>query len=264
MKASALGIYANKYSKHGISASGAQKEFCELPNAWRQLASPIPFPDRCSQTATAADAMIRHRRRRAPHQHLQGRTAAGALPGRRRRVGHGAVVFAVGLPDNRAATKAKIRPRWIADRPSADARGKCENFLGGGQAGVGEGGRRGARHDGLFRRRRDGGVVAGHDDRRLRPGAAIRPGGSLLDLIDRHHLRQQEVDQDSDSARDAAGAIAPSPDAPRADFEQLPGAALCDAERVECRAESGCGHWQVVGHNDVAADLPVSGRMTRS
>ena len=45
-----------------------------------------------------------------------------------------------------------------------------------------------------------------------------------------------------DAAGDAAIAVLPAPDAPRADAEQLGDAVLCDAERAECRAEFGRGH----------------------
>ena len=52
--------------------------------------------------------------------------AAGAMPAasQRRRVGHGAVVFAVGPPGNRTAAEAKIRVPRIAARPAADPWGE--------------------------------------------------------------------------------------------------------------------------------------------
>ena len=87
---------------------------------------------------------------------------AGALPAasRRRRVGQGVVMFAVGPPGNRTAAEVKIRAPRIAVRPAAVLRGERDDLFGGGQAWVGEGGCLGGRRGGLLRRRRDGGERA--------------------------------------------------------------------------------------------------------
>ena len=183
-----------------------------------------------------------------------------ALPGRRHRIGHGVVWLAVWRrADNRVAAKMEIRTCGISVGPSACIRGQCANLLGGGHTWAGGDDHRGARHGGLFRRRRDGAVGACHDDRRLGSGAAIRPGGSPLDLIDRHRPRSHEAQQNVDAAGNGATAILPAPDAPRADTEHLGDAVL--SERAKGRTEFGRGHWRVAGHNDVAADLPASGAM---
>ena len=103
---------------------------------------------------------------------------AGALPAasQRRRVGHGAVVFAVGPPGSRTAAEAKIRVPRIAVRPAAGPWGERDDFFGGGQAWVGEGGCLGGRRGRLFRRRRDE-----EGSGRLRFGAAVCPGGGSDD-----------------------------------------------------------------------------------
>ena len=161
---------------------------------------------------------------------------AGAMPAasQRRHVGHGAVMFAVGPLGNRTAAEVKIRVPRIAARPAADLWGERADLFGGGQAWVGEGGCLGARHGGLFRRRRDE-----EGSGRPRFGAAVCPGGDsdggLLDLVNRHRARSQEAEHNVDAAGDAAIAVLPAPDAPRADAEQLGDAVLCDAERAECR-----------------------------
>ena len=96
--------------------------------------------------------------------------AAGAMPAasQRRRVGHGAVVFAVGPPGNRIAAEAKIRARRIAARPAAGPRGECHDLLDSGEIWVGEGGCLGGRRGRLFRRRRDE-----EGSGRLKFGAAV-------------------------------------------------------------------------------------------
>ena len=185
--------------------------------------------------------------------------AAGAMPAasQRRRVGHGAVVFAVGPPGNRTAAEVKIRARRIAARPAAVPRSERDDLFGGGETWVGEGGCLGGRRGGLFRRRRDE-----EGSGRPRFGAAVYPGGDsdggLLDLGNRHRPRSQKAEHNVDAAGDAAIAVLPAPDGPRADAEQLGGAVLCDAERVEGRAEFGRGHWRVACH-DAACRSAVSG-----
>ena len=157
----------------------------------------------------------------------------------RRRVGHGAVLFAVGLPGNRAAAETKIRVPRIAVRPAAVTRSEPDDFFRCGQTWIGEGGCRGGRRGRLFRRWRGG-------EGRPRFGAAVCPDGDrdggLLDLGNRHRPRGQEAEHNADAAGDAAIAVLPAPDAPRADAEQLGDAVLCDAERAKCRAEFGRGH----------------------
>jgi hypothetical protein len=160
---------------------------------------------------------------------------AGAMPAAspRRHVGHRAVVFAVRPPGNRTAAEAKTWETRIAARPAAGLWGERADLCGGGQAWVGEGGCLGARRRGL---NEEGGGRPGL-------GVAVCPGGDrdggLLDLGNRHRLRGQEAKHNGDSAWDAAIAVLPAPDAPRADAEQLGDAVLCDAERAECRAEFG-------------------------
>ena len=187
----------------------------------------------------------------------------------RRHVGHGAVVFAVGPPGNRTAAEVKIRVPRIAARPAADLGGERADLFGGGQAWVGEGGCLGGAAQGrtVPAPARRGGEraaqvwrcrLSGRGQRR-RPARPGQPSPS----------RSQEAEHNADAAGDAAIAVLPAPDAPRADAEQLGDAVLCDAERAECRAEFGRGHCQVAcfrvnGHNDVAADLPASGLMMRS
>jgi len=168
--------------------------------------------------------------------------AAGAMPAasQRRRVGHGAVVFAVGPPGNRIAAEAKIRARRIAARPAAGPRGECHDLLDSGEIWVGEGGCLGGRRGRLFRRRRDE-----EGSGRLKFGAAVCPGGDRddgLDLVNRHRAASQEADHKADAAGDAAIAVLPASDAPRADAEQPGNALLCDAERSDRRAEFGLGH----------------------
>jgi hypothetical protein len=201
------------------------------------------LPESCATLERGARAAIRRRAR------LQ-----------RRHVRHGAVMFAVGPLGNRTAAEVKIGVTRIAAWPATGLWGECANLFGGGQAWAGEGGCFDARRGGLFRCRLDeeGGG-------RPRLGAAVCPGGDrdggLLDLGNRHRPRGQEAEHNADPAWDAAVAVLPTSDAPRADAEQLGDALLCDAERAEGRAEFGCGHWRVTclrvnGHNArVAADL---------
>jgi hypothetical protein len=76
---------------------------------------------------------------------------------------------------------------------------------------------------------------------RLQLGAAVcRDGdrdGGLLDLGNRHRPRSQEAKYNADSAWDAAIAVLPTSDAPRAEAEQLGDAVLCDTDRAEHLAE---------------------------
>jgi hypothetical protein len=155
---------------------------------------------------------------------------------RQRYVGHGAVMFAIGPPGRRTAAEVKIGVIRIAARPAAGPQGERDDLFGSGETWVGEGGCLGARQGGLFRRRRDE-----EGSGRLGFGAAVCPGGDrdggLLDLGNRHRSRGQKTKHDDDAAGDAAIAVLPASDAPRADAEQLGDAVRCDAERAECRAE---------------------------
>ena len=159
---------------------------------------------------------------------------------RRRHVGHGAVMFAVGPLGNRTAAEVKIRVPRIAARPAANLWGERADLFGGGQAWVGESDCLGGRRGRLFRRRRDE-----EGSGRLKFGAAVCPGGDRddgLDLVNRHRAASQEADHKADAAGDAAIAVLPASDAPRADAEQPGNALLCDAERSDRRAEFGLGH----------------------
>jgi hypothetical protein len=170
--------------------------------------------------------------------------------------------FAIWSPGNRTAAKTKIGAPRIAIWPAAslwaerdDLFGRSLAWVGRGgvgeggvgegevdeggvdEGGISEGGRLDVCHDGRLRHRFD-------EERsgRLRRSAAICPGGdsdggSLLDLVNRHCSRSQEAEHNTDSTWDAAIAVLPAPDAPRADAEQPGNAVLCDAERVECFAE---------------------------
>ena len=145
--------------------------------------------------------------------------------------------FTIGPPGNRTAAEAKINR--IAARPAAGLWGERADLFGGAQARAGEGGSRGARQ-GVFRRRRDG-----EGSRRPGFGAAVCPDGDrdggLLDFGNRHRSCGQEAEHNADATGNAATAVLPAPDAPRADVEQLSDVALCDAECAEGRAEFGCG-----------------------
>jgi hypothetical protein len=133
-------------------------------------------------------------------------------------VGHGAVMFAVGPLGNRTAAEVKIRTPRIAARPAANLWGERADLFGGSQAWVREGGCLGARQGGLFRRR-----LAEEGSGRPRFGAAVGPGGDsdggLLDLGNRHRPRGEEAQHNADAAWDAAIAVLPTSDAPRADAE---------------------------------------------
>jgi hypothetical protein len=158
----------------------------------------------------------------------EGRT--GGEPGsasRPRYIGHGAVLFAVGSPGDRIAAEVKIGVTRIAARPPAGVWDERADFFGDGGAWVGAGGCRRWLDE-------EGGGRPG-------PAATVCPGGDggLLDLRNRHHARGEEAKHDADPIRNAAVAVLPTSDAPRADAEQLSGAVRCDAERAERRAEFG-------------------------
>jgi hypothetical protein len=159
---------------------------------------------------------------------------AGVLPAtsQRRHVGHGAVMRAVGPPGDRTAAKMKLRARRISARPAANVRGQRVDLFGSGQTWAGEGGCLGGRHDGLRRRRAWQWSAFG----------AACPGGGPRDLVNRHRPRSEEAEHDADAQGDAAFAILPAPDVPRADIEQLGDAALCNVERADRLAEFGATH----------------------
>jgi len=165
---------------------------------------------------------------------------ADAMPAAspRRQVRRGAVTSAVRRLSRRIAAEAKIRVLKIAERPAASFRGERADLFGNGnRAWVGEGGCRGARRGGLLRRRLDE-----KGNRRFRRGAAVCPSGDRggsFDLLDRHHPHGQEVAHNDDGGGPPAGAGFPPPNVPRADGKELRDAALCDAKRVEHRAEFG-------------------------
>jgi hypothetical protein len=190
--------------------------------------------------------------------------AAGAMPAasQRRRVGHGAVMFAIGPPGHRTSAEVKIRVPRIAARPAANLWGERADLFGGSQAWVGEGGCLGVRQGGLFRRR-----LAEEGSGRSRFGAAVCADGdrdgSLLDLGNRHRPRGQKAEHNVDSSGDAAIAVLPTSDASRADAEQLGDAVLRDAERAERCAEFGPGRRQVACFR-VSGHRPASGLMMRS
>jgi hypothetical protein len=150
----------------------------------------------------------------------------------------------------------KIRVPRIAARPAANLWGERADLFGGGQAWVGEGGCLGARQGGLFRHR-----LAEEGSGRPRFGAAVCPDGDrdggLLDLGNRHRPRGQEAEHNADAAGDAAIAVLPASDVPRADAEQLGGAALCNAEGAKRRAEFSRFR---VNHDDVALSPWLSSR----
>ena len=139
---------------------------------------------------------------------------AGAMPAasQRRRVGHGAVVFAVGPLGNRTAAEVKIRAPRIAARPAAVTRSERDDFFGGGETWVGEGGCLGGRRGRLFRRRRDE-----EGSGRPRFGAAVGSGGNSAGDRSTWPIVTQPASQEAehkvDAAGDAAIAVSPAPDA---------------------------------------------------
>jgi hypothetical protein len=138
------------------------------------------------------------------------------------------MLFAIRPLANWTAAEAKRGVTGIAAWPTAGHWIERVDFLGGGQARAGEGGR--CRLD---------------QERGGRPG--LGADGGLLDLGNRHRLRGQEAGQDDDSVWDAAIAIAPASDASWADAEQPSNA--CDPECAECCAEFSRG--RVNDHDDV-------------
>jgi hypothetical protein len=155
-------------------------------------------------------------------------------------IGLGVVPRAVGALTCRAATKMKIRMPGIAIRPAAGLCVKRVDLFG-------EGSCLDARRGGLLWRRRDGA-------RRPRVAAAVHPNGGDgdgFDLFNRHRPPGQETKQNGDAAWNVAIAVLPTPDASRADTEQLSNAVLCEAERVKGRAEFSRGqitYFCVRGH----------------
>jgi hypothetical protein len=150
------------------------------------------------------------------------------------------VVLAVWPLGNWTSAEVEIRVPRIPAGPAAVARAKRDDLFGRGKTWVGEGGSLGARRGRLFRRRLDE-----EGSGRLRFGAAVYPGGDSdggLGLGDCHRPCRQKTEHNVDAAGDAAIAVLPAPEAPRADAEQPGGAVLCNAERVECRAEFGPDH----------------------
>ena len=133
----------------------------------------------------------------------------------------------------------KIEVLRVAVWPAAAFHGEREDLFGGRQAWVGAGGCLGAswRRGGLFFWLRRGAQGSG----RLFFGAPVGPDGardgSLLDLGNRDRSDGHEAAHKGDGAGDAARAILPAPDAPRADSEYPGGMAWREAKRAECRAE---------------------------
>ena len=114
--------------------------------------------------------------------------------------------------DRRVAAKTKIGMSRVAARPAAGPWSECEDFFGESRGRIGAGRRRISR----------------------RLTAVGRSGeGDLFDLGDRDRSRGQETKHDVNAARNAAIAVLPPSDAPRADAEQLGDSMLCEAERVK-------------------------------
>jgi len=163
-----------------------------------------------------------------------------------RQVSRGTMVWAVGRRDNCTAAEAKTWLPRDAERPMANFGSKRADLFddADGRAWVGKGGCPGAprRRGGLFWRRR-GGPRSG----RLSFGAAAvgpggsRAGGGRFDLGDCDRFDGHEAAHKDDGARDAARAILPAPNAPRANSEYPGGVAWREAKRAECRAEFGRG-----------------------
>ena len=129
-------------------------------------------------------------------------------------------------------------------RPAAGARSERDDLFGGGQTWIGEGDCFGERRGRLFRRRRAGEGSGGPI------GAAVWPGGDSngdpLDLVNRQRAASQEADHKADADGDAAIAVLPASDGPRADAKQLGNTELRDAKHGDRRAEFGLGHGRVV------------------
>ena len=73
----------------------------------------------------------------------------------------------------------------------------------------------------------------------------------MFDLGDRNRPGGQEAEHNADATWDAAITVLPTSDASRTDAEQLSDAALCDAERAECRAELVRGRGALVSPPEV-------------
>ena len=159
---------------------------------------------------------------------------ANAMPAAspRRQIGQGAVVLAVGRRDNRSAAEMEITVPRVTERPAARPWRERAELFGSRQARVSEGGYLGARRGGLVRRRLGGRLVFG-----IAVGPDGARDGDLFDLFNRHRFHGHEAAHKGDGAGDAARAILPAPDAPRADSEYPGGMAWREAKRAECRAE---------------------------
>ena len=144
-----------------------------------------------------------------------------------RPIGHGVVLFAVGLLSNWTTAEVKIRVPGVTARPATGIGGERADLFRGGQDRIDEGG--------CLRRR------LAKKSRRLKFGAAIclgeDRGRSLLDLSDRNRPGSQEADHNLDPTRD--GAITPPPTAnvSRFDPEYLGDALLREAKHTERLAE---------------------------
>jgi hypothetical protein len=139
------------------------------------------------------------------------------------------MLFAIGRLGNRTAAEAKLGAPRVAARPAADLWGERADLFG-------AGGCLGARQGGLFWRRRSAARSG-----QLSFGAAVGSGedrdGDPLDLRDRNCPGSQKAKHDADATGDAALAVSPTSDAPRADAKQLGDVMLREAERAECRAK---------------------------
>ena len=142
--------------------------------------------------------------------------------------------------DSWSTTEAEITVPGIAERPVASFRGERAELFGSCQARASEGGYLDARaRRGGLLRHRHGARGSG----RLFFGALVGPDGardgSLLDLGNRDRSGGQQAKNNADPTWDAAVAVLPTSDAPRADTEPPGDAALREAKRAERRAEFG-------------------------
>jgi len=133
---------------------------------------------------------------------------------------YGAVMFAIGLGNNRTAAEVKIRVPRIAVRPAASLWSERKDlFSGGGTV-------RRFNEEGSRRRRFEAAVCPGGDK-----------GGGLLDFGNRHRLCGQEAEHNANAAWDTAIAVLPTSDTSRTDAEQPSNPVLRDAECAKRRAE---------------------------